>query len=98
MHKAFDEATALLAGDTLQALAFVALTSNHLDSTQQIKQVQKLALTSSDMAVGQALDLAGEGQQLTLAQLEQIHHQTGALIRAGVLMGAMAAGCTDKTP
>ena len=98
-HKAFDEATALLAGDTLQALAFVALTSNHLDSTQQIKQVQKLALASSDMAVGQALDLAGEGQQLTLAQLEQIHHhKTGALIRASVLMGAMAAGCTDKNP
>jgi geranylgeranyl pyrophosphate synthase len=49
------------------------------------------------MAVGQALDLAGEGQQLTLAQLEQIHHhKTGALIRASVLMGAMAAGCTDK--
>ena len=96
-HKAFDEATALLAGDTLQALAFVALTSNHLDSTQQIKQVQKLALASSNMAVGQALDLAGEGQQLTLAQLEQIHHhKTGALIRASVLMGAMAAGCTDK--
>ena len=97
-HKAFDEATALLAGDTLQALAFVALTSSHLDSSQKSRQVQKLALASANMAVGQALDLAGEGQQLSLAELEQIHkHKTGALIRASVLMGAIAAGCDDET-
>ena len=97
-HKAFDEATALLAGDTLQALAFVALTSSHLDSSQISRQVQKLALASANMAVGQALDLAGEGQQLSLAELEQIHkHKTGALIRASVLMGAIAAGCDDET-
>ena len=97
-HKAFDEATALLAGDTLQALAFVALTSSHLDSSQISRQVQKLALASANMAVGQALDLAGEGQQLSLAELEQIHkHKTGALIRASVIMGAIAAGCDDET-
>jgi geranylgeranyl pyrophosphate synthase len=97
-HKAFDEATALLAGDTLQALAFVALTSSHLDSSQKSRQVQKLALASANMAVGQALDLAGEGQQLSLAELEQIHkHKTGALIRASVLMGAIAAGSDDET-
>ncbi len=79
-HKAFDEATALLAGDTLQALAFVALTSSHLDSSQKSRQVQKLALASANMAVGQALDLAGEGQQLSLAELEQIHkHKTGGI-------------------
>jgi geranylgeranyl pyrophosphate synthase len=97
-HKAFDEATALLAGDTLQALAFVALTSSHLDSSQKSRQVQKLALASANMAVGQALDLAGEGQQLSLAELEQIHkHKTGALIRASVIMGAIAAGCDDET-
>jgi geranylgeranyl pyrophosphate synthase len=97
-HKAFDEATALLAGDTLQALAFVALTSSTLDSAQKTRQVQKLALASANMAVGQALDLAGEGQQLSLTELEQIHkHKTGALIRASVLMGAIAAGCNDET-
>ena len=97
-HKAFDEATALLAGDTLQALAFVALTSSHLDSSHISRQVQRLALASANMAVGQALDLAGEGQQLSLAELEQIHkHKTGALIRASVLMGAIAAGCDDET-
>ncbi len=96
-HKAFDEATALLAGDTLQALAFVALTSSELSSTQKTRQVQKLALASANMAVGQALDLAGEGQQLSVAQLEQIHrHKTGALICASVLMGAIAAGCEDE--
>lgn len=96
-HKAFDEATALLAGDTLQALAFVALTGSDLDSAQKTRQVQKLAIASADMAVGQALDLAGEGQNLSLEELEQIHrHKTGALIRASVLMGAIAAGCTDE--
>ncbi|HRH90787.1 MAG TPA: polyprenyl synthetase family protein [Agitococcus sp.] len=96
-HKAFDEATALLAGDTLQALAFVALSQSTLSDQQKSQQVQKLALASSDMAVGQALDLAGEGQQLSVAQLEQIHqHKTGALIKASVLMGAIAAGCTDE--
>lgn len=95
-HKAFDEATALLAGDTLQALAFVALASSDLSSSQKTRQVQKLALASANMAVGQALDLAGEGQQLRVAELEQIHrHKTGALIQASVLMGAIAAGCTD---
>lgn len=96
-HKAFDEATALLAGDTLQALAFVALTNSSLTASQQIRQVQKLAVASANMAVGQALDLAGEGQDLSLNELEQIHrHKTGALIRASVLMGAIAAGCDDE--
>ncbi|PTQ91195.1 polyprenyl synthetase family protein [Agitococcus lubricus] len=96
-HKAFDEATALLAGDTLQALAFVALACSHLDDTIKTRQVQQLALASANMAVGQALDLAGEGKQLSLHELEAIHrHKTGALIRASVLMGASAAGCTDE--
>ncbi|MBP8020004.1 MAG: polyprenyl synthetase family protein [Agitococcus sp.] len=96
-HKAFDEATALLAGDTLQALAFVALTGSDLDNTQKARQVQQLASASANMAVGQALDLAGEGQQLSLVELERIHHhKTGALIRASVLMGAIAAGCDDE--
>lgn len=97
-HKAFNEATALLAGDTLQALAFIALTGSPLTADQQIRQVQKLSLASANMAVGQALDLAGEGQNLSLAELEQVHrHKTGALIRASVLMGAIAAGCSDET-
>lgn len=95
-HKAFDEATALLAGDTLQALAFAALTQSSLSPFQHSQQVQQLAIASSNMAVGQALDLAGEGQQLSIEQLEQIHrHKTGALIKASVLMGALAANGTD---
>ena len=96
-HKAFDEATALLAGDTLQALAFVALSHSDLDSALKSQQMQFLAIASTNMAVGQALDLAGEGQDLSIIQLEQIHrHKTGALIRASVLMGAIAAGCSDS--
>jgi geranylgeranyl pyrophosphate synthase len=92
-HKAFDEATALLAGDTLQALAFIALTDSGLAAADMAAQMQVLAVAAADMAVGQALDLAGEGQALDLPALERIHrHKTGALIRASVALGAIAGG------
>ena len=92
-HKAFDEATALLAGDTLQALAFLALAEGGLAATDTAEQLRVLATAAADMAVGQALDLAGEGQSLDLAALERIHrHKTGALIRASVALGAIAGG------
>lgn len=92
-HKAFDEATALLAGDTLQALAFLALAEGGLAAADTAEQLQVLATAAADMAVGQALDLAGEGQSLDLAELERIHrHKTGALIRASVALGAIAGG------
>lgn len=92
-HKAFDEATALLAGDTLQALAFLALSEGGLPAEARALQLQVLATAAADMAVGQALDLAGEGQSLDVLALEQIHrHKTGALIRASVALGAIAGG------
>lgn len=92
-HKAFDEATALLAGDTLQALAFLALSEGAVPAEARALQLQVLATAASDMAVGQALDLAGEGQSLDVSALEQIHrHKTGALIRASVALGAIAGG------
>ncbi|HEX5277748.1 MAG TPA: farnesyl diphosphate synthase [Fluviicoccus sp.] len=95
-HKVYGEATALLAGDTLQTLAFVALTSGAVPDGALARQVRRLAVASADMAVGQALDLAGEGRQLSLPELETIHrHKTGALIRASVYLGATAAGCSD---
>lgn len=92
-HKAFDEATALLAGDALQTLAFLALGQSPLNPVQIAAQMTVLSTASVDMAVGQALDIEAEGQLLDLAALERIHrHKTGALIRASVGMGAIAGG------
>lgn len=91
-HKAFDEATALLAGDTLQTLAFAVLLQSPLSATQHCAQVVTLSQASADMAVGQALDIEAEGSALDAAQLEYIHrHKTGALIRSAVTMAAIAA-------
>jgi len=91
--KAFDEATALLAGDTLQTLAFLALSQSPLAPAQITAQMQALSIASVDMAVGQALDIEAEGKRLDLPALERVHRlKTGALIRASVNMGAIAAG------
>ncbi|PIE42001.1 MAG: (2E,6E)-farnesyl diphosphate synthase [Gammaproteobacteria bacterium] len=101
-HIAFDEATAILAGDALQCLAFEVLANSPLaamSSPVKIQMIQELAKSSgtAGMAGGQALDLEGEDKQLTLAELERIHrHKTGQLIRGAVRMGAMVAPpCTD---
>lgn len=93
-HKAFDEATAILAGDALQVLAFQWLASDPdlpKDPAIRLQLVELLAVASGTdgMAGGQALDLAAEGQQLDLPAVELIHaRKTGALIRAAVLMAA----------
>lgn len=93
-HRAFDEATAILAGDALQALAFQALAeAPGIEAAQRIAMVEALARASGSrgMVGGQALDLAAEGQRLDVAMLEHIHiHKTGALIRASVQMGLLA--------
>jgi farnesyl diphosphate synthase len=95
-HKAFDEATALLAGDALQALALQSLAQDPAmtqDPTIRLQLVATLAQAagSRGMAGGQAIDLAAVGKELTLAELEDMHiHKTGALLRASVLMGAMS--------
>ncbi|HIF9440799.1 TPA: (2E,6E)-farnesyl diphosphate synthase [Photobacterium damselae] len=97
-HIAFDEATAVLAGDALQTLAFEILAEGTLSidgESQRIKMIKELAQASgaAGMCLGQALDLDGEGKHLGLTQLEQIHkHKTGALIRCAVRLGALAAG------
>jgi len=96
-HIAFDEATAILAGDSLQCFAFEVLTESDLPAmTDNIKlsMIRTLAKASGTigMAGGQALDLASEGKQLTLEELETVHrHKTGCLIRASVSMGGMIA-------
>jgi len=95
-HRAFDEATAILAGDALQTLAFQVLSSDPaLPGGQAARlrmlDVLSLAAGSRGMAGGQALDLAAEGRELDAAMLENIHiHKTGALIRAAVRIAALA--------
>jgi farnesyl diphosphate synthase len=93
-HKAFDEATAILVGDALQALAFQVLALDEsLPATTRVAMLGTLARASGSrgMAGGQAMDLAAEAQAPDLAMLENIHiHKTGALIRAGVRMATLA--------
>ncbi len=93
-HKAYDDATALLVGDSLQTLAFEMLTDNALQPQQQIKMVKALAKASGvyGMAGGQAIDLESVGKTLDLSALQTMHElKTGALIRASVALGALAA-------
>ncbi|MEA3121919.1 MAG: farnesyl diphosphate synthase [Paraburkholderia sp.] len=94
VHVQYDEATALLVGDALQAQAFVALTDEAaLEMRAQAALVRELAFASGSlgMAGGQAIDLASVGLTLTRPQLETMHRmKTGALLRAAVRMGALA--------
>jgi farnesyl diphosphate synthase len=98
---AYGEATAILAGDALQALAFEILAGDPLQAGAPDIHVEMLhtlaaACGSQGMAGGQALDLAAVGQALDPADLERMHvYKTGALIRASVRLGALAAGCRD---
>jgi geranylgeranyl pyrophosphate synthase len=95
-HRAFDEATAILAGDALQALAFHVLAEDPgicVQPSQRIRMIDTLAVASGSlgMAGGQAIDLGAVGKSLDLAQLENMHlHKTGALIRASVELGALS--------
>lgn len=94
-HIAFDEATAILAGDALQALAFEHLSSSEQASPQtKVEMLKTLAQGSgvSGMVGGQMIDLLSEGKAISLAELEKMHSlKTGALIRASVVMGAISA-------
>ena len=92
VHVQYDEATALLVGDSLQSLAFGVLAGAPIgDAAVQVDMLGRLALAagSRGMAGGQAVDLDSLGKQLTVPELEFMHvHKTGALIRASVLLGA----------
>ncbi len=87
-HRAFDEATAILAGDALQALAFEILTSAiPTEAETKLKLIRDLASAcgSTGMAGGQALDLGAVGNSISLAELETMHRlKTGALIQLAV--------------
>jgi geranylgeranyl pyrophosphate synthase len=97
-HRAYDEATAILVGDALQALAFSVLAD---DSIGQVVSATRLSMISTlaqaagtaGMAGGQAVDLAAVGQTLSVDAVENMHRRkTGALIKGSVLLGAIGAG------
>lgn len=99
LHRTFDEATAILAGDGLQALAFERIASvEQLSADARLKLVRVIshAVGFAGMVGGQALDLAAEGQTLDRDRLGQLHAlKTGALIEAAVDAGALCAGAGD---
>ena len=95
-HRAFGVATAILAGDALQTLAFETLADTPAPDAGELVRTLARSSGSRGMAGGQAVDLESVGRTLTLAQLERMHLQkTGALIRASVRLGALSAGARD---
>lgn len=99
-HRAFDEGTAVLVGDALQALAFDVLANApmpHTSAQARLQMIQVLAHATGTggMAGGQAIDLAAVGRTLSVADVENMHRRkTGALIECSVLLGALAANLT----
>ena len=99
-HRAFDEATAILVGDALQARAFEVLANGpaSIPASARIEMLRVLAdaIGTRGMAGGQAIDLEAVKQLLGKPELERMHRQkTGALIQASVLLGAISAGSQD---
>jgi len=96
-HIAFDEASAILAGDALQSLAFEVLAGTRVNDATRVALLRALALAagSAGMCGGQALDLAatGSGAVLSIDDMQRLHEmKTGALIRAAVRMGGLCGG------
>jgi len=91
-HKQFDDATAILAGDAIQSMAFEALASiEHISADHKLNMIKLLAKSSgaTGMVLGQAIDFDAVGKNITLSILEHMHrHKTGALIEASILLGA----------
>lgn len=100
VHVAFDEATAILAGDALQTLAFEQLAGADVDAVLRVAWMATLARASgaAGMCGGQALDIDATGTQQPLDDLQRMHAlKTGALIRAAVRMGALAGAADAGT-
>ena len=97
-HRAYDEATAILVGDALQALAFSVLADDSMGKVvpaTRLSMIRTLAQAAgtTGMAGGQAVDLAAVGQTLSVDAVENMHRRkTGALIKGSVLLGAIGAG------
>lgn len=102
-HIAFDEATAILAADALQPLAFKVLATDpdlRVTAETRLRMIQLLAdaCGSLGMTGGQSIDLSSEGLKLSAAQLEHMYKlKTGCLLEASVLAGAITAGANDAT-
>ncbi|GAA5217426.1 (2E,6E)-farnesyl diphosphate synthase [Corallincola platygyrae] len=99
-HIAFDEATAILAGDALQTLAFETLSqAEQLSAECRLALTQQLAQASGylGMCGGQAMDIAATDSEISFDQLRTVHRlKTGALIRAAVSMGATVGGASEQ--
>ncbi len=92
LHKQFDEATAILAGDALLTLAFEELAQCQLSDAKKVRAIQVLGSASgaSGMITGQMRDIASEHQEITLEQLKQIHaDKTGQLLLAAIRLGLL---------
>jgi geranylgeranyl pyrophosphate synthase len=99
-HVKFDEATAILAGDALQALAFQTIAEDArlppALRVQLVAEIARAAGTPEGMVAGQAHDLDAESRAVSSGELERIHHRkTGALIRAAARCGAIIAGANE---
>ena len=96
-HKKFGEATAILAGDALQVLAFQAIGDDErLANDTRIELISRLAQAAAKMVVGQQLDLDAEGKELSIEEIEHIHrNKTGALISASAESGAIIGGANS---
>ena len=100
LHKAFDEATAILVGDGLQARAFELLTTApDLSAEQRVQMVNVLAAAAGPqgMVGGQFIDIHATNSDMSLQQLQTMHAlKTGALIRASLALGGIASGASKK--
>jgi farnesyl diphosphate synthase len=99
VHKAFDEASALLVGDALQTMAFQLIAQSALNDAQKVQVITSLSMAGgmAGMAGGQAIDLASVGKQLKQNELEQMHRlKTGALLRTAVQIGAIAVNLNEQ--
>jgi len=96
-HIKFDESTAILAGDALQAMAFSAIANNdNLPEPVRIRLLVMIGDAASKMVAGQQMDLEAEGRDISIGSIEGIHrNKTGALIKASACVGAVVGGAPD---
>jgi len=97
-HKAFDEATAILAGDALHSRAFELLAiAPGLSAEQRVKMIEILAAAAGPIGMvgGQSIDIGATGSEINLSQLQTMHEmKTGALIRAALALGGITSGAS----
>ena len=96
-HKKFGAATAILAGDVLQTLAFQTIAEDaNLSAEVRVKLIAELAKSAAKMVDGQQMDLAAEGKVVSIEELETIHrNKTGAMIGGAARSGAIIAGASE---